>query len=281
MTKLDDLKLDGSGTLPSQPQGPDTPSRKPWLLPVIVVLLLGAGAAWYFLRPSPPPPSPVPVAQEAPLPAPLDSQAQAQPEEPPEAIELPELDASDALLRELIVKVSSHPQIVGWLVNEDLARRFVAAMDNVAEGLVPRAHLGFMAPDGDFRVLDEDSPQPLLDPASYQRYDLAAAAFTSLDPEGTAKLYRIVKPLLQQAYQELGYPDADFDATLSRAIQRLLNTPTVEGPVALSPGVLSYQFQEPRLESLAPVQRQLLRTGPKNTRRVQAKLRELATALGL
>jgi len=202
-------------------------------------------------------------------------------DEAEEPIDLPELSASDELMRELVAGLSSHPKLASWLVNEDLARRFVASIDNVAEGQVPKTHLGFMTPDGKFPVLNQDSGQPLLDPEGYRRYDGAVAAFVSLDTEGTAKLYRSVKPLLQQAYQELGYRDGEFDATLSRALRRLLNTPTVEGPVELTPQVLSYEYAEPRLENLAPIQRQLLRTGPKNTRRVQAKLRELATAMGL
>jgi hypothetical protein len=42
-----------------------------------------------------------------------------------------------------------------------------------------------------------------------------------------------------------------------------------------------YGFADPKLESLTAAEKQLLRTGPGNTRVVQAKLREIARALGL
>ena len=51
--------------------------------------------------------------------------------------------------------------------------------------------------------------------------------------------------------------------------------------VELVPAVRSYHFADPALEALSPAQKQLLRLGPGNARRVQAKLRELAPALGL
>ena len=48
------------------------------------------------------------------------------------------------------------------------------------------------------------------------------------------------------------------------------------------PGVDSrVQRFDPALENLAPAQKQLMRMGPRNTKIIQAKLREIATALGI
>ena len=45
--------------------------------------------------------------------------------------------------------------------------------------------------------------------------------------------------------------------------------------------VVVYEYADPRLEAMTPAQKALLRMGPRNVPRVQAKLRELAAALGL
>jgi hypothetical protein len=46
-------------------------------------------------------------------------------------------------------------------------------------------------------------------------------------------------------------------------------------------GGTSYEFEDDRLESLTPAQKQLLRMGPRNVRLVQGKLLEIAHALGI
>jgi hypothetical protein len=55
----------------------------------------------------------------------------------------------------------------------------------------------------------------------------------------------------------------------------------VEGPVELKEKIVSYQFADPGLEGLRPAQKHFLRMGPGNVRKVQAKLRQLAQALGI
>jgi hypothetical protein len=153
-------------------------------------------------------------------------------------------------------------------------------VDNVAEGASPRIHLVKLAPKESFTV-HEEGGRLLIAEEGYRRYDTAASLFASLDPELTARLYETLKPLIQQAYRDLGYPRADFDATLERAIRRLLETPIVHGDVEVERGVRSYRYVDPRLEELSPAQKQLLRMGPANVRKVQEQLRALATPLGI
>jgi hypothetical protein len=42
-----------------------------------------------------------------------------------------------------------------------------------------------------------------------------------------------------------------------------------------------YAFASPALEQLSPAQKLLIRTGPANARRIQARLRAIALALGI
>ena len=91
---------------------------------------------------------------------------------------------------------------------------------------------------------------------------------------GRRAWYQTLKPRVQDAYRELGYPDGDVDSALKRAIVLLLKTPVVDGRIDLRGPPPLYTFGDDRLELLAGSQRQLLRMGPRNERIVQEKLRE-------
>ncbi len=242
-----------------------------WVAVLLIFLLGGAGLAYYFLRqPPPPPPMSEPAAAAQPLPEPvLPPPAPAE-----EEIDLPSLNDRDSFLREAVANLSAHPQLAKWLVTDDLARRFVVVVDNLAEGVTPRVHLPFLSPKGRFQVVEEGG-KTRADSASFRRYDIAADAFTSLDVAGSTELYHQLEPLFQQAYEELGYPDRAFNATLIKAIDHLLATPVPTGDETLSKKVLTYDYSDPRWAGLSQAQQQLLRTGPDNVRRIQAKLRQI------
>jgi len=86
-----------------------------------------------------------------------------------------------------------------------------------------------------------------------------------------------------EAHRELGNPDPSFDQTLQRAIVVLLQTPSPQAPILLQPATkgIGYEYHDGKLESLTSAQKQLLRMGPANTFIVQAKLRDVAAALGI
>jgi hypothetical protein len=94
-------------------------------------------------------------------------------------------------------------------------------------------------------------------------------------------VHRALAPLFAQAYAQIGRDRSDFDAALAAAFGELLRTPVRDGEPELVAGIRSYRFADPELEELSPAQKDLLRMGPGNARLVQAKLRELAAALGL
>ena len=66
---------------------------------------------------------------------------------------------------------------------------------------------------------------------------------------------------------------------LIEAIDTLLDTPEVKMPVEVYTDSVMYKYADERLESLSDPQKQLLRTGPDNMRRIKAKLRELKDSL--
>jgi len=193
---------------------------------------------------------------------------------------LVDLDQSDDVVRTRGAELSSHTALSQWLKSKDLIRRFVAAVDNIANGETPRPHIDFFNPAGNFDIVVRDGIV-LVDPASYKRYNLVADVFSSLNTKLTVRLYWLLSPTLQEAYEELGYPNRVFQKTLIMAMAELLKVPVLEQSIEVEIEVVSYKIVDPRLESLNPAQKHLLRMGPENVEIIQAKLRELAQELGV
>ncbi len=259
--------------LEKTPDEPPPPRRSAGWWVLAALLIAAAAIAAYIVfghRPS----APVPAAERAPAPKPairpLGGDAA--------SIALPPLDETDALVRELVKKISSHPRVAAWLATDGLIRSFTTAVTNVAEGKTPARQLPTLRPSSGFRVLERGGDL-IIDPRSYERYDSLAAAAASMDADGSARLYATLKPRIEEAARELGV--SPFDRTFERTIVLLLSTPVVDGPIRVEPRGIGYGFADPKLEALTGGQEQLLRMGPRNLRVVQTSLRAIALALGI
>lgn len=252
------------------------PSRRPnapWLIGAGVVLALALGGAYLYLR------SP---SREA---APAAAGAPERPErtraaDPPEQIALPPLDETDPVVREMVGQLSSHPTVAAWLTTDGLILNFTVVTLRIAKGESPTQELRAIGPVPPFRprTAREDL---FVAPSSYQRYDRYAAAVSALDARGAARLYTTLKPRIADAYRRMGDPTGNFDPVLERAIVEMLRVPVVHGDIELAPHGIGYAFVDPRLESLSPAQKQLLRMGPQNVQAIQAKLRDIADYLAI
>ena len=251
------------------------PTFSPLVIGLVIVGILACSVFIYYqiikgvAETEPPPPPPPPVA---PPPPPAES--------PDEALELPPLDESDADVRLLVGALSAHPQLVTWLAPENLVRRFVAAVVDIANGESPRPHLGHMKPQGPFKVSELEG-RLFVDRATFARYNLLAEVFTSLDTQEAARLYGQMKPLFDEAYRDLGYPEGDFDVAVDRAMERVLSIQVPAERMIVERRVKNYRFASPELEGLSEVEKHLLRLGPSNARKVQDKLGALRAELSL
>jgi hypothetical protein len=249
-------------------------SPLPWIL--ASVLIAAAGATWFYFFSGRDSQQQSSATEAATAPAPATRPLGA----PADSIPLPPLDETDALVRQLVAALSSHPTVAAWLATDDLLRSFTVAVDNIADGATPARRLNALRPAGAFRVIDGDDDLSI-DPRSYERYAPLSGAVDSLDPEGTARLYSTLKPRIEDAYAELGR-DRSFDVALERAFVAMLQTPALNGEVRLVPtGGVLYAFENPRVEGLTAAQKQLARMGPRNVRVIQGKLRQIALALGI
>jgi len=253
----------------------DSAPPRLWVAAVIgFVVALAVGYFIYGRRPAPAPPAAVAKPAETEVAVqPLGRDA--------DRIAVPPLDESDALVRELVRKITSHPSALAWLATNGLIRNFTVVVENVAGGVTPAKQLRALRPASAFTVVQRNG-QWFIDPRTYQRYDAIADAVASIDPPGASRLYATLKPRIGEAYAQLGQPAGSFDGTLERAIVALLETPVVDGPVRVeSKGGTGYRYADPHLEGLTAAQRHLLRTGPRNVTKIQSALRQLAIALGI
>ena len=195
------------------------------------------------------------------------------------AVDLPRLNDSDSFVAEKISELSSGTSLLGYLVDEQLVRRAVVLVENISRGQYPQTALPYKPIVEEMQVSSDDGRLFTMEAASYTRFDAAVAAFVALDTEQTVGLYRLLSPLLQQAYAEIGFRDAEFEQALIKAIDAVLSAPEIEGPFQLVKPSVIYLYADTRLEELANMNKQLIRLGPENSARLKAKLREFKQAL--
>ena len=204
---------------------------------------------------------------------PAVSEVEPEPDPPPE-IRLPELDASDGFVKQQIADLGL-PAI--WTNRDDLVRRMAVVIDNASTGEYPRRQLGFLAPSGKFQII-EVGERLYVDPASYARYNRHIDVLESIDPSALVVLLALIEPLLGEALGELGNRSA-AEGQIGRGIEQLLALPLLEGDVELVQPKVLYQYADAELEALSNLQKQVLRMGPLNVRRLQDYLSRLKPLL--
>jgi hypothetical protein len=244
--------------------------KKPIAVIAVVLLLVLAGGAWWMFRPAAPGnASPNAVnATEAPIDKPV-----------PPPIDLPPRDQMDAFLRPLLAALSSRPELARWLATDDLIGQLAGAINQAAAGGSPARDFKVIAPSTPFVTAGRGSTRAI-DPASYKRYDGLVQTVTSIDASNVARIYKTIRPRLNEAYRGMGHPNGDVDQAVQQAIQLLLETPAVKDPVAIvEGGAFGWIYENDDLEGLEPTQKQLIRMGPAHADALKVWLRALQAAL--
>lgn len=233
-------------------------------------LALGGLGAWWWTR------GPTTVAD--PPAASSGTEASVAPAAEP-ARPLPPLHQMDTFLRALLGGLSTSPELARWLAGDDLIRLMADGIDRVSRGHSAARDATALRPRGIFTV-EGTRQQMTIEPATFRRYDGIAAMVSSLDAHSVADAYRTIQPRLDEAYRGLGRSEGSVDDAVGVALQVLIDTPVVRGPIKLvaGPGA-TYAYADPKLESLPQAQKQLLRMGPDNVERIQQRLREIKQAI--
>jgi hypothetical protein len=221
-------------------------------------------------EPEAPPESPIDETPSQPVePQPVGSESGGVQE-----LRLPPLDQSDELVRE-VLSGSMLPD--DWVSQDDLLRRLAVLVENAARGEYPRRQLGFLAPEGKFKVREQGQTL-FIDPESFRRYDGYLDILESIPAESLAGLLNDAAPLLEEAMGELG-STASPSAQLLTAIDQILAVPVIRGDIELIQPKVFYEYADPALEGLSAVQKQAVRLGPDNLTRLKNYLVDLRLRL--
>ncbi len=200
-------------------------------------------------------------------------------EESEPAIQLPNLNASDLFVFNELRGLENGAAVVGLLAEDQIIRKFVVFVENISRGEFPQTGLPYRALGQEMPVRNIDENLFVMEDAAHSRFDVAVDAFAALDPDASLAIYRLLSPLFQQAYAEIGFRDSSFDATLREAITNVIEAPEIEGPYQLVKPSVMYLYADASIENLQEVHKQLIRIGPDNTATLKAKLQEFLDRL--
>ena len=256
----------------------------------VVVIAAGAGAYLWSERQAPPAAAQAPVAaapaapQATPEPAikhPIEPLAAEEPVKQP----LPKLERSDALVRATLVDWLGQESVQSFLQLDDFVRHVVATVDNLGRShAAPR--LWPVNPMPGRYTVAEVGDGTFAAPGNVERYAAFISFVERIDSKRAVALYARWYPLFQQAYEELGYPGRYFNDRLVEVLDQMIATPVpsgplqlklteVKGPIPATRPWLRYEFADPSLEALPAGQKMLLRMGPQQQQRLQAKLADV------
>ena len=230
-------------------------------------------------------PAPAPASQpEASPPAEVETLAEPEqtpapetrPEPAPEPARppLPSLQESDATVRDALADVPLGTAGQQFLLPSNIIERTTSVVYLLAEGEVPYKLLPIGRPKAAYPVSD-DGLQVTAAPEGHARYGALAAWIQSLDIGSLLAAVDWLLPLFREAWSFYGESESSFDQAVLSALDLIIYTPEVETSDArLFRKEAVWLYEDPALEALPPIQKQLLRMGPANAATIKAKARE-------
>jgi hypothetical protein len=232
------------------------------------------------------PPAPVPVEVPEPVVTPFVEEPAIEPEPvmvieepPPEPDPLPGLNDSDRFVQAELGELDNANAVLRQLASAQIIRKFVVLVDGMSRGDIPDRDLPVTALQTEMTVNEQGENLFLLDPVSYNRFNLLVNTFAAIDSATIAEKLDEWDPLFESAYAELGYPDRTFDMALNQAIRNVLQARVPAGDILLTRPSVHYHFADPALESLTDLEKLLIRMGPENAATVQRKVRDISNRL--
>ena len=200
-------------------------------------------------------------------------------EDEPNVVQLPTLNNSDTFVFEGLRAMQNGASVLRLLAQDQIVRKFVVFVENISRGEFPQTGLPYRALGEEMPVRNIDENFFVMEDSAHARFDEIVQTFVSLDTDAAVTLYRVLSPLFQQAYAEIGFRNVSFDETLRLSINNIVRTTNMEGPYQLVKPSVMYLYADASIENLQEVHKQLLRIGPDNTIILKAKLREFASQL--
>jgi hypothetical protein len=220
--------------------------------------------------PPAPPPAPIVAEIEEPTPQPPPPAPAAAPVEEP----LPRLEESDDAVRDALGDIPLGTAGQQYLIPGNIIERSTSLIYLMAQGDVPYKLLPVSRPKAAFPFSD-DGEQVVTDPAGFERYDALTEWIESLDLESLLSSLEWFIPLFREAWSYYGENPAAFDMAVVMTLDLMIATPEVDlSGARLTRKEAVWIFEDPAIEGLWPIQKQMLRMGPENAKILKAKAAE-------
>jgi hypothetical protein len=201
-------------------------------------------------------------------------------------VAVPALNGSDSLVAEQLTTLLGRKSVLGFLQLDGFVRRVVATVDNLARSQASAKLWPVNPTPQRFTTQKQSNGGEVIHPDNSKRYAALVQMIEAVDTTKAVDLYRGLYPVFQQAYEELGFPKGYFNDRLVQVLDHLIATPMPTEPLAVTlvevkgtvPSLrpwVRYEFADPEREAMSAGRKMLLRTGPDNQRRLQAKLKEI------
>jgi hypothetical protein len=191
---------------------------------------------------------------------------------------LPNLDESDAWIQEKLPTYTWRKELLKLVVNQDMIRRFVVFTDNFAQGNLAYEHSPLIQPSTKFlanEIKNGASSDWKWDESATRRFTLYVDLLRSFDSETLVQWYFEMKPLIDQAYSELGYPDENFTEVLHDAITKVLDMEIPKESLDLVRPSVMFRYKDAEVEALDDADKLLLRLGKENLLVIKSVLLEI------
>ena len=197
----------------------------------------------------------------------------------PEPVKLPTLDESDNWLQSKLPSITWRKELLKLIIDEDIIRQFVVFTDNFAQGNIAYEHSPLIKPSVGFTAREvkyEDGRVELIwDESITRRFSLYVDLLRSIDSDTLVQWYFEMKPLVDEAYRELGYPDEEFTYVLQDAIARVLDMEIPKSELLLERPSVMYKYSNKEIESFDDADKLLLRLGKDNLLVIKSILLEI------
>jgi len=192
---------------------------------------------------------------------------------------LPTLDESDAWLEEKLPTITWRKELLKLVIDDDMIRRFVVFTDNFSQGTLAYEHSPLIKPTTSFsgREINENGQVVIKwDNTSSRRFSLYVDLLRSIDSDTLVSWYYELKPLVDEAYRELGYPEEDFTDILQDAITKVLDMEIPKERLELIRPSVMYQYKSEEIEQLDDSDKLMLRLGKENLLVIKSVLLEIS-----
>lgn len=256
---------------------------KKMLFAIATIVLLGAAYATYeFWQNNHPKPDFVQARNiPPPLPTPQPASAASQviethPAQPP----LPLLAKSDSFVFDALAGLAGNQSLMKLFHSKQIIHNIVVTIDNLPQQRVPVNVMPFIPPSGHFLTAGSEG-RLTFSPKNASRYTTYVSIAEAIDAKKLVELYVRLYPLFQQSYEELGYPNGNFNDQLNDTLDDLLDTPDIKEPIKLVQPKYFYLYADPDIEELSIGEKIMLRLGSKNMKIVRDKLYEIRQELAV